>query len=55
MSDISIVGVPGLPEITPGANLAELIVAAATDLGTAAALVGDVVHLAGGHLRPGSP
>ncbi len=32
MSDISIVGVPGLPEITPGANLAELIVAAAPDL-----------------------
>jgi coenzyme F420-0:L-glutamate ligase/coenzyme F420-1:gamma-L-glutamate ligase len=32
MSEISIEGVPGLPEIEPGANLAELIVAAAPDL-----------------------
>ena len=32
MSEISITGVPGLPEIEPGANLAELIVAAAPDL-----------------------
>jgi coenzyme F420-0:L-glutamate ligase / coenzyme F420-1:gamma-L-glutamate ligase len=32
MNEISIVGVHGLPEITPGANLAELIVAAAADL-----------------------
>jgi len=32
MNEISILGVPGLPEITPGANMAELIVAAAPDL-----------------------
>jgi coenzyme F420-0:L-glutamate ligase/coenzyme F420-1:gamma-L-glutamate ligase len=32
MNEINIVGIPGLPEITPGANLAELIVAAAPDL-----------------------
>jgi coenzyme F420-0:L-glutamate ligase/coenzyme F420-1:gamma-L-glutamate ligase len=32
MNEISIVGVAGLPEIAPGANLAELIVAAAPDL-----------------------
>jgi coenzyme F420-0:L-glutamate ligase / coenzyme F420-1:gamma-L-glutamate ligase len=32
MNEISILGVSGLPEITPGANLAELIVAAAPDL-----------------------
>ena len=32
MSGLTITGVPGLPEITPGANLAGLIVAAAPDL-----------------------
>jgi coenzyme F420-0:L-glutamate ligase / coenzyme F420-1:gamma-L-glutamate ligase len=32
MNEISILGVSGLPEIRPGANLAELIVAAAPDL-----------------------
>jgi coenzyme F420-0:L-glutamate ligase/coenzyme F420-1:gamma-L-glutamate ligase len=32
MNEISILGVSGLPEITPGANLTELIVAAAPDL-----------------------
>ena len=32
MNELRIVGVSGLPEITPGANLAELIVAAAPDL-----------------------
>ncbi len=32
MSELTITGVPGLPEITPGANLAALIVAAAPDL-----------------------
>ena len=32
MSELTVTGVPGLPEITPGASLAELIVAAAPDL-----------------------
>ncbi|MDR2984741.1 MAG: coenzyme F420-0:L-glutamate ligase [Nocardiopsaceae bacterium] len=32
MNEITIAGVPGLPEITPGDNLAELIVAATPDL-----------------------
>ena len=32
MSELTVTGVPGLPEITPGANLAKLIVAAAPGL-----------------------
>ena len=32
MNELTVTGVPGLPEITPGASLAELIVAAAPDL-----------------------
>jgi coenzyme F420-0:L-glutamate ligase / coenzyme F420-1:gamma-L-glutamate ligase len=39
MSEITITGVPGLPEIEPGANLAELIVAAAPGLADGDVLV----------------